>query len=284
TATLLQAPSNKGGSADGLYTDSTVALDPDSGKLVWYYQHFNRDVWDFDWAFEQSLLSLPINGKPKKLLVTGGKIAIFDAIDSSTGHYEFSRDLGLQNLVASIDPRTGRKIIDPRFTPQANQAKLICPHAGGARSWPATSYDPASGLLFIPLIESCMQFTWRPRTPAETAEGGSDLHWVLQPRPDSDGNFGRLEAIDLATGRVAWTRRQRAPETASVLTTAGGLVCSTGHAIAASPHPTHRQARSYGRHASMPCRARLRSPSRPTDNSSSPWSRVVAARTRPHGR
>jgi len=224
TATLLQAPSNKGGSADGLYTDSTVALDPDSGKLVWYYQHFNRDVWDFDWAFEQSLLSLPINGKPKKLLVTGGKIAIFDAIDSSTGHYEFSRDLGLQNLVASIDPRTGRKIIDPRFTPQANQAKLICPHAGGARSWPATSYDPASGLLFIPLIESCMQFTWTPRTPAETAEGGSDLHWVLQPRPDSDGNFGRLEAIDLATGRVAWTRRQRAPETASVLTTAGGLV------------------------------------------------------------
>jgi len=224
TATLLQPPSSRGHSTDGLYTDSTVALDPDSGKLVWYYQHFNRDVWDLDWAFEQSLLTLPIGGKPTKLLVTGGKLAIFDAIDSATGHYEFSRDLGLQNLVASIDPRTGRKIVDAQFTPQANQTKLICPHAGGARSWPATSYDPESGLLFVPLVESCMQFTWAPRNAAETAEGGSDLHWVLQPRPNSDGNFGRLEAIDLATGQVAWTRRQRAPETASVLTTASGLV------------------------------------------------------------
>jgi alcohol dehydrogenase (cytochrome c) len=69
-----------------------------------------------------------------------------------------------------------------------------------------------------------MQFTWRPRDAAETAEGGSDLHWVLMPRPDSDGKFGRLEAINLQTGKVVWTRRQRAPETASVLTTASGLV------------------------------------------------------------
>jgi alcohol dehydrogenase (cytochrome c) len=176
------------------------------------------------WAFEQSLLTLPVNGQRTKLLVTGGKLAIFDAIDSSNGHYEFSRDLGLQNLVASIDPRTGRKIIDPQFTPRANQTQVICPHAGGARSWPATSYDPASGPLFVPLVESCMQFTWTPRSEAETANGGSDLHWVLQPRPDSDGNFGRLEAIEVATGRIAWTRRQRAPETASVLTTASGLV------------------------------------------------------------
>src|SRR6185312_15786700 len=60
--------------------------------------------------------------------------------------------------------------------------------------------------------------------PPKAARICIGCYWVLQPRPDSDGNFGRLEAIDLATGRVAWTRRQRAPETASVLTTAGGLV------------------------------------------------------------
>lgn len=224
TATLLQPQGRDAKPADGLYTDSTVALDPDTGKLRWYYQHFNRDVWDFDWVFEQSLLTLPLNGTPTKLLVTGGKIAIFDAIDAANGHYEFSRDLGLQTLVRSIDPKTGRKIIDPEFTPAANQTKLICPHPGGARSWPATSYDPASGLLYVPLVESCMQFTWRPRSPAETAAGGSDMHWVLVPRPDSDGKFGRLEAIDLASGKVAWIRRRRAPETASVLTTAGGVV------------------------------------------------------------
>ena len=233
SATLLQRqyqdgqadqPGPPGKSNDGLYTDSTVALNPDTGKLVWYYQHFNRDVWDFDWVFEQSLLTLPVHGKPTKLLVTGGKIAIFDALDRATGHYEFSRDLGLQNIVSSINPQTGQKIVNPALAPQADKTRLVCPHAGGARSWPATSYDPASGILYVPLVESCMQFTWRPRSAAQTAAGGSDLHWVLVPRPNSDGKFGRLEAIDLATGKVAWTRRQRAPETASVLTTASGLV------------------------------------------------------------
>ncbi|MGH8144514.1 MAG: PQQ-binding-like beta-propeller repeat protein [Steroidobacteraceae bacterium] len=222
--TLLQPARKPGTSADGLYTDATVALNPDTGKLVWYYQHFNRDVWDYDWVFEQSLLTLPIHGKPTKLLVTGGKIAIFDAIARSDGHYEFSRDLGLQTLVSSIDPISGRKTINPAFTPTPNKTNLICPHAGGARSWPATSFDPASDILYVPLEESCMQFTWTPRGAAASAAGGSDLHWVLLPRPDSDGKIGRLEAINLATGKVVWTRRQRAPEAASVLSTAGGLV------------------------------------------------------------
>lgn len=226
SATLLLPPKNPqpNDSADGEYTDATVALNPDTGKLVWYYQHFNRDVWDYDWVFEQSLLTLPVHGHPTKLVVTGGKIAIFDAVDRATGHYEFSHDLGLQTLVKSIDPATGRKIIDPAFTPTPDKTNFICPHAGGARSWPATSYDPSSEVLYVPLVESCMQFTWRPRDAAATAEGGSDLHWVLLPRPDSDGKFGRLEAINLKTGKVLWTRRQRAPESASVLTTAGGLV------------------------------------------------------------
>jgi alcohol dehydrogenase (cytochrome c) len=58
---------------DALYTDSTLALDADTGKLAWHYQHMNRDVWDLDWAFEQSLITLPVNGKPTQLVVNGGK-------------------------------------------------------------------------------------------------------------------------------------------------------------------------------------------------------------------
>ena len=70
---------------DALYTDSTVALNADTGKLAWYYQHMNRDVWDLDWAFEQSLVTLPVHGKPTKLLVTGGKMAIFVGSPVSVG-------------------------------------------------------------------------------------------------------------------------------------------------------------------------------------------------------
>ncbi len=77
--TLMLPQPRVGESRDALYTDSTLALDPDTGKLVWHRQHMKRDVWDLDWVFEQSLLTVPVNGKPTELVVTGGKTAIFRA-------------------------------------------------------------------------------------------------------------------------------------------------------------------------------------------------------------
>jgi alcohol dehydrogenase (cytochrome c) len=226
--TLLAPRGRKGLSNNAaLYTDSTVALDADTGKLSWYYQHMNRDVWDLDWAFEQSLITLPVNGKLTKLVVTGGKSAIFDAVDRSDGKYEFSKDLGLQNLVASIDPRTGRKIIKPALEPQAGRIDVICPAATGARSWPATAFDPSSGYLFVPLLDNnCMDYSWVERDPDKIAAGGMDVRLGARPKPGNDGNFGRIEAIDLKTKQVVWSKRQRAPVASSLLATAGGLVFS----------------------------------------------------------
>jgi alcohol dehydrogenase (cytochrome c) len=224
TGTLLSPHKRKGASNDALYTDSTVALDPATGRLAWHYQHMNRDIWDLDWSFEQSLVTLPVGGRPMPLVVTGGKIAVFDALDRATGRYAFSRDLGIQTLVTAIDAKTGRKTVNPALRPEAGVTKQICPHSGGGRSWPATSIDPAAKVMFVPLFESCQDFTWRPRDAAATAAGGNDMEWVLHPRPDSDGKFGRVEAIDLQTGKVLWTRRQRAAFAGSTLATAGGLV------------------------------------------------------------
>ena len=224
TATLLEPQAEKGESNDGAYTDSTVALDPDTGKLAWFFQHHKREVWDYDWVFEQSLITFPVGGQDKKLVLTGGKIAIFDAVDRADGKYAFSVDLGLQTLVTSIDPKTGDKIINPAFEPTPNKRMEICPHPGGARSWPATSYDPTTGILYASLVESCMDFTWVPRDSTKTAAGGNDMQWVLKPRPDSDGKFGRVEAIDLKTKKVLWTERRRAPQASSILATGGGLV------------------------------------------------------------
>jgi alcohol dehydrogenase (cytochrome c) len=224
TATLLLPHAQKGESADGLYTDSTLALDPDTGRLVWHYQHFNGDVWDYDWAFERTLVDLEVDGARRKLAVTAGKLAIFDALDRGTGRYLFSKDLGLQTLVKSVDPVTGKKLIDPALAPQAGVTKTICPHPGGIRSWLATSYDPATRMIYVPMVESCMDFTWKPRDAAETAAGGSDLGWVVKAPSGSDGKFGRVEAIDLQTRKVAWIRRQRAPESSSMLATAGEVV------------------------------------------------------------
>lgn len=212
---------------DALYTDSTLALDADTGKLAWYYQHMNRDVWDLDWAFEQSLVTLSISGKPMRLLVTGGKSAIFDAVDRADGHYAFSRDLGLQNLVARIDARSGAKLIDPTLEPRSGRTDLICPTATGARSWPTTAIDPTSGYLYVPLVPNdCMDYGWSERDAAAIAAGGQDMRLRARPRPGNDGNFGRVDAIDLKTGKLVWSQRQRAPVASSLLTTAGGVVFS----------------------------------------------------------
>jgi alcohol dehydrogenase (cytochrome c) len=211
-------------SRDALYTDSTLALNPDTGKLVWHSQHVKRDVWDLDWVFEQSLLTLPVNGKPEDVVVSGGKAAIFDAMDRATGKYVFSRDLGVQNIITAIDPETGEKTTNPALEPEPGKTKLLCPNANGGRNWPTTAFDPASYILYVPLAETCAEYSWTPRSAAQIAAGGDDIHFAQRPRPDGDGNFGRLEAINLATGRVAWTHRQRAPFVSSVLATGGGLV------------------------------------------------------------
>jgi alcohol dehydrogenase (cytochrome c) len=209
---------------DGLYTNATVALRPATGELVWHYQHHRRDVWDLDWVFEQSVVTVPVNGKPRKLVVTAGKTAIFDAVDAATGEFIFARDMGVQNLVIAIDPKTGDKTVNPAVQPEAGKPKLLCPSAFGARNWPATSVNPETGLLYVAMTESCADYTYSPRTAAETAAGGSDMRFAPRQPPGNDGLFGKLAAVDLATQQVVWSHRQRMPHAGSTLATATGLL------------------------------------------------------------
>ena len=218
----LRNRGDEGVSNDGLYTDSTLAINVDTGRLVWFFQHQPNDQWDLDWAFERHVVQLPVGGKPKTVVVTGGKQAIFDAMEADTGKYVFSMDLGLTNLVKSIDPKTGEKIIDETLVPGDGQTKFVCPHAGGAKSWLPSSYNASTRMLFVPLVESCMDLT-----PVPTGGRGSlstGVRWSLRPRPNSDGLYGRLQAINLETRQTVWTDRQRAPMSTGTLATAGGVV------------------------------------------------------------
>jgi len=224
TAPLLHRVNQRGINNDSLYTDSTLALNPDTGKLVWYFQHQPNDQWDLDWAFERHLIQLP--GVNKTVVVTGGKTAIYDALEADTGKYLFSMDMGLQNVVTAIDPKTGAKTINPNTIPGDGEAKMVCPHAGGAKIWLPSSYNPATKLLYIPLNESCMDLI--PVEPGGRASLSTGVRWTLRPRPDSDGKYGRMEAVNLETRKVVWTERQRAPQTTGVLATAGGVVFAGG--------------------------------------------------------
>ncbi len=226
TATLLASRPGAAGVTknDGLYTDATIALRPETGELVWHHQHHVRDVWDQDWAFEQTLVTLGTGAAARRAVVTSGKTGVFEAVDAATGKFLFAHDTGFQNLFLAIDAATGVKRPNPALEPVAGKTLLLCPSNFGARNWPATSLDPLTGLLFVPMLESCADFTFEPRGRTETARGGSDIRFLPRPRPDGDGKLGRVMALDLAGGRVKWTHRQRMPVAGSLLATAGGLV------------------------------------------------------------
>jgi alcohol dehydrogenase (cytochrome c) len=222
TAPLLHRVAKRGITNDGLYLDSTVALDPQTGQKKWYFQHLPDDQWDYDFVFERQVLQLPIDGHLTKVVLTAGKPAIYDALRAQDGHYLFSIDLGLQNFVTAIDPKSGAKHIDPARYPDQKQPFMICPHAGGAKSWLPASFNPQSHIVYVPLVESCMDLT--PTPPGEHGSLSAGVRWTLRPRPDSDGKYGRVEAINLDTRQVLWTQRQRAPQTSGVLDTGGGIV------------------------------------------------------------
>ncbi|MGE0775273.1 MAG: pyrroloquinoline quinone-dependent dehydrogenase, partial [Sphingomonadaceae bacterium] len=226
-STLLKPGSAGERSRDALYTNSTVALDPDSGRLVWHYQHAPGDVWDQDWAFEQTLTTVQTGRGPRKALITSGKEAIIDAVDARTGAYLWSKDLGLQNLIVDINPKTGRKRYDPALTPEQGKFKHVCPSAVGFRNWPATAVDPASGLMFMPITRSCMDIALTDSAnPSSWAFG--ELTIVRRVPPNSDGNYGRLVAVDMNSRQIRWTNDRRAPQSSAVLATGGGLVFEGG--------------------------------------------------------
>src|SRR5689334_8707145 len=222
TGRLRIKSSQPGISNEALYTDSTLALNPDTGKLAWYYQHVSNDQWDFDWVFERTLLKLPVNGVTKTVSVTAGKIALYDVLEAETGKYVFSFDMGLQNIVTGIDPVTGKKTMDPALIPGDGEAKIVCPHAGGARSWTPSAYHPETTILYTPFIESCMDLV-----PVPTGERGfltTGVRVSMRPRLDSDGKYGRIQATNLETRQTVFIQRERAPETSGILATAGGLI------------------------------------------------------------
>ncbi len=215
-----------GVTADGLYINSTVALDPDTGKLAWHYQHLPMDMWDLDFAFERQLVDLPVKGRTQRVVMTTGKMVITDGLDAATGKWIFSKDQGIQNIVKSIDPATGKKNYDPIAIPDLTGARrnLQCPAGYGAKNWPSNAYNPNSRVVFITIAEVCGESVPRMYANGARYTGGGQETRIARYQPGSDGNIGRVDAVDLVTQKTLWSTRQRASVTSAALATAGGLV------------------------------------------------------------
>ena len=224
TGPLLEPVQQPGVTNDALYTDTTLALDPDTGELAWHFQHLPNDQWDLDWAFERVLMRLPVDGFEKTVVVSAGKSGVHDLLEADSGQYVASVDPGMQNFITAINPETGRRTIDPERLPRRDEAVMVCPHADGTKNWIPSAYNPQTKMLYVPLMEICMDLV--PVPEGERAPLTTGVRWTGRPRPDSDGKYGRLQAINLETRELAWANRQRAPRTNGLLTTAGGLVFS----------------------------------------------------------
>jgi alcohol dehydrogenase (cytochrome c) len=219
-------PAKPGLKQNAMYSDSTLAINPDTGKVDWFHQHLENDTWDLDYVYERLLVDLPVNGETRKAVVTAGKLGIIEALDRTNGQWLWHKETVPQNVVAAIDPKTGEKTINVAAIPHIGQTTVNCPSDPGGRGWPATAYNPKTGVLFMPLNEYCANTTPSPLDQGQAYTGGGRAVFARTKVPNSDGNIGRVDAIKLSDRSQVWSYRQHAPNTSAVLPTGGGLVFS----------------------------------------------------------
>jgi alcohol dehydrogenase (cytochrome c) len=197
---------------DNLYTDSVLALDPDTGEQRWYYQFTPHDVWDYDAISENILFDL--DGQP--VLAHFDKNGYLFILDRRNGRLVRVTPFGTPTW-GDIDPRSGEVSVRLTPTPQGTE---ICPGPAGAKEWPHAAYSPQTHLLYTPTIDSCGTYKTFPTPFREgMAYWGGDA-----PVKPTQVRGGEIKAIDPATGRTVWRWQGEHPMVSSLLATAGGLV------------------------------------------------------------
>ena len=188
----------QGRKGSNLWTCSIVALNPDTGKLVWYFQASPHDTHDWDNVETPVLFDATIDGKPRKLLAQAARNGYFFVLDRTNGKSIVSRPFVPLNWSKGVD-KNGQPIPDPKKDPTPDGSLVTIP-AGGGTNWLPPSFDPKSGYFFV------------------NASRGYSLAYLTDTdaRPEGYAGSGRnlwsqhvLEAIDTRTGEIAWSHPYR---------------------------------------------------------------------------
>jgi alcohol dehydrogenase (cytochrome c) len=205
---------------DDLYTDCVVALDPDTGRLKWYFQFTPHDLYDYDATETPVLIEAVFQGQSRKLLVQANRNGFLYVLDRVQGKFLFATPFVAKvNWAKGIDDR-GRPVLSG-IIPTPAGAK-VCPGINGATNWFSPSYNPSTHLLYFLALESCEVFTSKPQrfTP------GRGWYATGTKRIPTETAQKILLAFSLDSGKIVWRYPQvgEGRSWAGTLTTAGGLV------------------------------------------------------------
>ena len=217
----------EGRAGDNLYTCSIVALNPDTGKLAWYFQPSPHDVHDWDAVETPVLFDAEVKGKQRKLLAQASRNGFYFLLDRTNGQHLVTAPFIDQTWASGVDSR-GRPIANPEATPSPDGA-LVEPGSDGASNWMAPSFDPQTGLFYVN-ARRVFSIFYRTATGKPEGWGGRDRSlWANSP----------LRALDYRTGKVVWNHEIGNGESiAGILTTAGHLLFSadnSGNLLALDP-------------------------------------------------
>ena len=231
TSTIFWQTGNPGPDYDGtvragdnLYSCSVLALDPNTGKMKWWFQFTPHDVHDWDANETPMLIDGVVKGQKRKLLVTAQRNGFYYVLDRLTGEFLAGREFAKQTWAKGLDDK-GRPIVLPNTTPTP-QGNYVCPDAAGTANWGSPSYDPATGFFLVSVREACATYTsvTKPPVPGQGFTGGGV---EVDPKV---GTPGSVRALEATTGLRKWDFPLHTGSSATgVLATAGNVVFASSN-------------------------------------------------------
>jgi len=216
------APDFDGGPrpGDDLYTDCLLALDPDNGKLKWYFQFTPHDLFDYDAVETPVLVDAAFRGETRKLIIQANRNGFLYFLDRASGAFLSATPFVPKLTWASAVDDKGRPVrtgLQP--TPQGTR---ICPGFSGATNWYSPSYNPQTATFYFISLDSCNVFFSKP----QKFKPGQTYYSTGAHRSPGDYNQKSLLAFTLNGDKPVWSYAQAGDghSAGGTMTTAGGLV------------------------------------------------------------